>query len=135
MKSSATNSKEGGGPKRRGGTRHAGALIGKLTRKALGKRGFAHATIVTDWTVIVGEDLSRHTRPLKLTFPKGRRNGGTVHIQTSGPMALQLQHLTPLIIDRINTHFGYTAIAEVRLQQTPFAEPPKTATRRSTRRA
>jgi len=107
--------------KRRGGTRHAGSLIGKLTRQALGKRGFAHASIITDWSLIVGEDLSRHTRPLKLTFPKGRRNGGTVHIQTSGPMALQLQHLSPLILERINNHFGYKAVEEIRLVQGTLA--------------
>ena len=125
---------DGGGAKRRGGTRLAGALVGKLTRKALGKRGFAHATIITEWTVIIGEDLARHTRPLKLTFPKGRRNGGTIHIQTTGPMALQLQHLSPLIIDRINSHFGYTAVADVRLVQTPFAEPPRKAAARPAKR-
>lgn len=106
--------------KRRGGTRVAGALVGKLTRKALGKRGFAHASIITDWSVIVGEDLSRHTRPQKLTFPKGRRNGGTIYIQTTGPMALQLQHLSPLILDRINSHFGYNAVDEIRLVQSPL---------------
>ncbi len=110
--------------KRRGGTRHAGSLVGKLTRQALGKRGFAHASIITDWALIVGEDLSRHTRPLKLVFPKGRRNGGTVHIQTSGPMALQLQHLSPLILERINNHFGYKAVEEIRLVQGAIAAAP-----------
>ena len=120
--------------KRRGGTRHAGSLVGKLTRQALGKRGFAHASIITDWALIVGEDLSRHTRPLKLAFPKGRRNGGTVHIQTSGPMALQLQHLSPLILERINNHFGYKAVEEIRLVQGTIASEPGTKRPRGTRR-
>lgn len=103
--------------KRRGGMRVAGSLVGQLTKKALGKRGFASAAIITDWATIVGPDLARHTRPQKLSFPKGRRDGGTVHILTSGPMALQLQHLAPMIVDRINGFFGYGAVAEIRLIQ------------------
>jgi len=103
--------------KRRGGMRIAGSLVGALTKKALGKRGFASAAIITDWATIVGPDLARHTRPQKLTFPKGKRDGGTVHILTSGPMALQLQHLAPMVIDRINSFFGYGAVSEIRLVQ------------------
>ena len=103
--------------KRRGSMRVAGSLVGALTKKALGKRGFASAAIITDWATIVGPDLAKHTRPQKLTFPKGKRDGGTVHILTSGPMALQLQHLAPMVVDRINSFFGYGAVAEIRLVQ------------------
>ncbi|WP_425406391.1 DUF721 domain-containing protein [Hwanghaeella sp.] len=108
---------DGAKEKRRGGMRVAGSLVGALTKKALGKRGFASAAIITDWATIVGPDLAKHTRPQKLTFPKGRRDGGTVHILTSGPMALQLQHLAPMIIDRINGFFGYGAVSDIRLVQ------------------
>lgn len=119
--------------KRRGGMRVAGSLVGALTKKALGKRGFASASIITDWATIVGPDLAKHTRPQKLTFPKGRRDGGTVHILTSGPMALQLQHLAPMIIDRINGFFGYGAVSEIRLLQGALTQAEKPRKRYPTR--
>lgn len=119
--------------KRRGGTRVAGSLVGALTKKALGKRGFASASIITDWATIVGPDLAKHTRPQKLTFPKGRRDGGTVHILTSGPMALQLQHLAPMVVDRINSFFGYGAVAEIRLVQGSLSQGERPKKRHLTR--
>lgn len=119
--------------KRRGGMRVAGSLVGALTKKALGKRGFASAAIITDWATIVGPDLAKHTRPQKLTFPKGKRDGGTVHILTSGPMALQLQHLAPMVVDRINGYFGYGAVAEIRLVQGALSQDSARKKRHPTR--
>ncbi len=119
--------------KRRGSMRVAGSLVGALTKKALGKRGFASAAIITDWATIVGPDLAKHTRPQKLTFPKGKRDGGTVHILTSGPMALQLQHLAPMVIDRINSFFGYGAVTDIRLIQGALSQENTRKKRHPTR--
>jgi hypothetical protein len=38
-------------------------------------------------------------------------------IECGGAAALELQHLKPQILDRINSHFGYAALAELRFKQ------------------
>jgi hypothetical protein len=40
-----------------------------------------------------------------------------VTVECGGAAALELQHLKPQILDRINSHFGYAAVAELRFKQ------------------
>jgi len=35
--------------------------------------------------------------------------------------ALELQHLAPLLVERINTYFGYQTVARLKFQQGPLA--------------
>ena len=104
--------------------RPIGELSARLVAKPLGKRGFAAATLVAEWPTIVGPALADSTLPLKVTFAQGERVRGTLHLKiASGAMALQMQHLGPLIIERVNTHFGYGAVAKLAFMQGPLPRP------------
>jgi hypothetical protein len=37
---------------------------------------------------------------------------------------LELQHLAPLVIERVNAHFGWRCISRLLLKQGPVAAPP-----------
>jgi hypothetical protein len=101
-------------------TRLSAELPG-LTRSAfrntLGGRGFAEAGLITEWAAVVGQDIARISRPIQLAFPRGERKGGVLTIACGGAAALELQHLKPQILDRVNTHFGYGAIRDIRFKQ------------------
>jgi hypothetical protein len=99
------------------------ALMPKVTRTILGRRGFAEASIITEWATIVGDDLARSSQPEKLSFPKGERVGGVLHIRAAGGGATELQHLEPQVLERINRHFGYRAVGRLKLVQLPLAKP------------
>jgi hypothetical protein len=105
---------------RTGGVRHLAGLMPRLTRAALGKRGFAEGGIVTDWAAIVGPDLAARSLPEKLSFPHGARRDGTLQVRVAGALALELQHLEPLVIERINGYFGYSAVARLKIRQGPL---------------
>lgn len=106
-----------GGP----GLRAIALTVAQVTRKPLGKRGLAASSLVADWSAIVGGVLAGETLPLRISFPTGERVGGTLVVQVaSGPMAMQIQHLEPLIRERVNAHFGYGAVARLSLQQAPM---------------
>jgi hypothetical protein len=95
-----------------------------LTKKAMGKKGFVSSSIVSQWPNIVGSALSAYSLPLKISFPPQQRQNGLLHIHiTTGSLALEMQHLKPLIIERINGHFGYSAIKDIVLIQ-GFTPPP-----------
>jgi len=108
---------------RRGGPRALAAMLPKIARPAFGKRGFVEAGVLTDWPVIVGPVLAAETRPMKLTFPRGARTDGTLHIRVTSAFSTELQHLAPLVMERINRYFGYGAVARLTLSQGPVIRP------------
>ena len=103
-----------------------GNLTGRLTRPALGKRGFAGAEILTHWPSIVGTDLAAFAYPLQVKYPRGRNAGATLHLRVaSGAAATMIQMQIPAIMERINRFFGYPAVALVQAAQGPL--PPRAA--------
>lgn len=103
--------------KRFGAPRAVSALVAPLTRRALGKHGFASASLISDWATIIGDELAASCQPVKLAFPQGKRDAGTLHLHVTGGAALEIQHTTPQIIERINGHLGYRAVARLKLIQ------------------
>lgn len=110
--------------RRKPGLRPLAAALPKIAAKAIGKRGFAEASLITDWGTIVGKDLALVSQPDKLSFPPGKRAGATLHIRVQGGVATELQHLEPMVIERINGHFGYGAVARLRLVHAPLDRRP-----------
>ena len=100
-----------------------GATVPKLTDKALRKRGFLESAIVHRWASIVGEDVAGWCAPDKVAFPRDRRAGATLHLVVPGARALELQHLEPVLLERINTVFGYDAVTRITIRQGPLPEP------------
>lgn len=92
--------------------------IRSLTRKVLGARGFSGADILENWEDIVGPDLSKGVRPEKLTFEKNNRSNGTLVVKTAGgAFAMLFEHQKRRVIERINSFFGYPAVAHIKMIQ------------------
>jgi hypothetical protein len=100
-------------------------IVPKVAGKALGKRGMAFGTLITDWATIMGPELARTTLPQKLAFPPGQREGATLHLKVSGSAALEVQHSEPQLIERINAFFGYQAVERIKLIQGPLPGGPR----------
>ncbi len=97
------------------GPRLIGRTVPNVAGKVLGRKGLAFGALITDWASIVGHQLSLRTAPDKLVFPRGKREDATLHIRASGAIVLELQHLEPLIIEKINSFFGYRAVSRLKL--------------------
>lgn len=104
--------------------RPVAAALPKIAAKAIGRRGFAEASLITEWHTVVGAELAKVSQPVKLAFPPGARTNGTLHISVQGGVATELQHLEPQVLERINGHFGYGAIARLRLVHAPPGRNP-----------
>lgn len=110
--------------KRAGGLRAIGAESSRATAPIRRKRGFFEASVFSDWHDIVGGDLASQCVPMRLVRgPEGE--GGTLHVKVTGPLALELQHLEPQVIERINAFYGYRAVAGLRLHQGPITVPDR----------
>ena len=101
-----------------------------ITRPILEKRGAAFASLVAGWTEIAGPRLAADTAVEKLATPRDR-GPGTLHLRVTPALALELQHLTPQLIERINAHLGYAVVGRIAMLQAPIRRPPSVARRRS----
>lgn len=95
------------------------ALIQPIARRSLGKANAGLGALLTDWEAIAGADLAGRAAPERLSFPRGRRDGGTLILRAAPADALEIQHDAPRILERINGHFGYRAIEDLKLVQAP----------------
>jgi hypothetical protein len=110
----------------------AGDIASGLLNKVFSDRGFTTREIITQWATIVGPELAQVTSPERLKWPRKTAmsaspdmqdayESASLHIRVEGPIAIEVQHLAPQIIERINQFFGYPAIGSIRIIQAPVS--------------
>jgi hypothetical protein len=117
--------------------RPIGAFTAAALDSAARARGFATAALLTNWPSIVGAELARFTMPDRVVWPRhrdeaggtsrhqGRREEGAILVlRVDGPRAIEVQHRSSQILERVNGHFGYRAVAEMRILQAPVTRKP-----------
>jgi hypothetical protein len=107
-------------------------LVGPALTAAFKRHGFASTEIVTHWDDIVGAEIAAHCEPIKITWPRQRSMGdaeepepATLVLRCQGPAAIEIQHLSGVIVERINRFLGWRAIDRVALRQAPLARRAK----------
>ena len=101
----------------RRGLQRLGRIINQITDPAIRKRGFIHTEIINRWNAIVGKELSDASIPQRISHPTRHGEPAVLHVCVESARATEFQHMTPLVIERVNTYFGYRAIGAVRLSQ------------------
>ena len=104
-------------PQRSGRPRAAGELVGDVGGLAFRRFGFVQSAVVSRWAEIVGERYAKVSSPESIRFPAGRKSGGVLTLLVEGAHSPLLQHLSPLIIERVNRFFGYEAVNRVVFRQ------------------
>jgi hypothetical protein len=79
--------------------------------------GFVQSSVVSRWHEIVGERYARVSSPESIRFPPGKRSAGILHLVVEGAHAPMMQHVAPVIVERVNRFFGYEAVARVQFRQ------------------
>ena len=113
----------------------AQAVTSGLARKGSGGGRMASiARLRLDWTAIVGTDLARRTEPEALIAGRGGKAGAKLlKLRVSGASALEVQHMSSQIVERVNGYFGHRQIDDIRLIQGAIVRaavpkpPPKPA--------
>ncbi len=114
-----------GNPKRGGAPKTLAQQVGKITKPIFGGRGFADGAIVNDWPAIAGDHLAGHSMPERITYPHGKKDHGTLHLRIdNGGLAMELQHLEPVLVEKINAYFGFAAIERLHITQGPLPKAP-----------
>jgi hypothetical protein len=100
------------------------ALAGACLSDTFRRQGFASAEIVTRWTEIAGPEIAAHAEPVKIQWPRGEPDAGgtaTLVLRVEGPVAIEIQHLSGVILERVNRFFGWPAVGRLALRQAPLA--------------
>ncbi|SEK64643.1 hypothetical protein SAMN04487976_103194 [Xaviernesmea oryzae] len=95
----------------------------------LARRAGINTFLLGAWDEIVGDEFARSSRPEKIAWPprerdasgRERQRPGTLVVACEGAQALFLGHAKGEMIERINSFFGFPAIAQVRIVQKPVA--------------
>jgi len=121
----AKRKQDGSDAPRSGRTRAAGEILGDVGGVAFKRFGFVQSAIVSRWSEIVGERYARVSSPESIRFPAGRKSGGVLTLLVQGAHAPLMQHLTPLIVEKVNRFFGHPAIDRIVFRQGKPVAPPK----------
>jgi hypothetical protein len=108
-------------------------LVGAAMDPVLARHGFSESDIVLYWDDIVGERLAAMSEPVKLRWPPPRTHRtavaepATLVVRVEGGFALEMQHLTDVVIERVNAHVGWRCVGRVALKQGPLTRRPRDA--------
>ena len=116
-------------PLRSSGTPHVSKVLGRITGRTMNRRGFSDSRMLENWSAIVGPQLAAMSQPVRLSRRKGGRDGedtagGVLTVKAEGAIALEIQHLAPQIIDRLNSYYGHAAISRLNIIQGPVTITP-----------
>jgi hypothetical protein len=100
-------------------------LLGEVFSDAYAKQGFASREMVTRWAEIAGREVAAHSEPLKIQWPRpveGQpQEPATLVLRVEGPMALEIQHSSDVILQRVNRFLGWNAVGRLALRQAPLS--------------
>src|ERR1700741_3319070 len=102
-------------------------LLNDVFSDAYAKQGFAARELVTRWAEIAGADIAKYSEPLKMQWPRpveGQpQEPATLVLRVEGPTALEIQHASDTILERVNRFFGWHAVGRLALRQGPVSHP------------
>ena len=102
--------------------RSVGAVLGKIIAPTMRKRGFREIDILAHWPNIVGEHIAALSCPERIS--RRGADGAVLLVRVEGAMALEVQHMSPLILERLNQHYGAGSIAKLSIIQGPLPLAP-----------
>lgn len=107
------------------GFKRAGSLVESQIRTVGEARGLAVSRLMTHWSEIAGDDLSKLCRPVRAAYGRGSF-GATLTVIAPGAAAPMVQARLPDLLERVNACYGFRAISRIKITQTApegFAEP------------
>jgi hypothetical protein len=104
-------------PKRARRARQVSDMLPDVGRAAFRRFGFVQSSVVSRWREIVGERYAGVSAPESIRFPAGKRANGVLTLVVEGAHAPMMQHVAPVIMERVNRFFGYPAVERVTFKQ------------------
>ena len=92
-------------------------MLPEIGGAAFRRFGFVQSSVVSRWPEIVGQRYAGISAPESIRFPPGKRSGGLLTLVVEGAHAPMMQHVAPVIVERVNRFFGYPAVERIQFRQ------------------
>lgn len=110
---------------------HISDFVDACLGPSLAAQGFATSDIIVAWPDIVGERLAAYTQPVKVEWkrrssgadPAARPEPATLVVRVESAFALEMQHLAPVVMERVNVHYGWRCVGRIVLKQGRVSSP------------
>ena len=87
----------------------------KNIKRIINKKGFAYTEILNRWSYLVGSKISQVSFPKAIRTP-GKNAPGILIINVQRGNEIDLEFSKNIIIEKINSHFGYKVLNNIRLK-------------------
>lgn len=109
-------------------------LVAMCVADVFARQGFTSCEIVTHWDDIVGAEIAALAEPVRMQWIRNRDPDesppATLVVRVEGPAALEIQHMSGVIIERVNGYLGWHAVDRLSLRQAPLMRRRKPSRRR-----
>ena len=97
------------------GLRPFGNTLPRGLKGILKKNGYNYSEIISKWSILVGKNISNCSYPKSIKMKKGNSNGTLILAVNRGD-EINVEYSKKDIIQKINSHFGYKLIDEIKLK-------------------
>ncbi|VBB69860.1 Zn-ribbon-containing, possibly RNA-binding protein and truncated derivatives [invertebrate metagenome] len=112
------------GSPRHGTVRTIGSIVTDIIGAIVDRYTLSEATLLTQWSIIVGQEIAAVCMPIRLTFYRGKHEEGILLLKVAnGSFAIELQHRIGPLMERINAYFGRAVVGKIRLTQGVLPRP------------
>jgi hypothetical protein len=114
-------------------------FVPKILHPAVARQGFGELALLLDWEDIAGKRIAGISEPVRLQWPLSGskrdplepRPPAALVLRVEPGFGLEIQHLSAVLIDRVNAHLGWRCIGSLRIRQekierAPAPPPPPT---------
>jgi hypothetical protein len=110
---------------RRAWSRPLADFVHGLVDPVVARQGFGQSDLLLHWDEIAGERLAAICEPVRLIWPpRGPKRSpdaaaepATLVLRVANGFGLDLQHLAPVLIERVNAHLGWRCVGRLRIDQ------------------
>src|SRR5215472_1392033 len=99
-------------------------LVAVCVADVFERQGFTSREIVTHWDDIVGAEVAALAEPIRMQWIRSRDPDesppATLVLRVEGPAALEIQHMSGVIVERVNRYLGWQAVNKLSLRQAPL---------------
>jgi hypothetical protein len=107
-------------------------LVAICVADVFARQGFTSCEIVNHWDDIVGAEIAALAEPVRMQWIRSRDPDesppATLVLRVEGPAALEIQHMSAVIVERVNRYLGWQAVDKLSLRQAPLTRrrrPPR----------
>tara|TARA_B100000029_G_scaffold361613_1_gene354606 strand:- start:1413 stop:1895 length:483 start_codon:yes stop_codon:yes gene_type:complete len=97
------------------GLRRFSNTLPRGVKGILKKNGYNYSEIIGKWNILAGKDISGYCYPKSIKM-KNEKSNGTLILAVERGNEINVEYSKKIIIDRINSYFGYKLISDIKLE-------------------